>query len=76
MTSRKPLPVSRDRRCRTCNALTSANGMPTLVVAVRGGQDVYACAAHQAEHAAPADDLLVALAQYQDMAARRHSRRR
>ncbi|MDR3080623.1 MAG: hypothetical protein LBV60_06785 [Streptomyces sp.] len=76
MTSRRILSVSRDRRCRTCHAVTSVNGMPTLVVAVVDGQDVYACAAHQDEHAAPGGDPLVALAQYQDMAARRHTRQR
>ncbi|MFG3189265.1 hypothetical protein [Streptomyces omiyaensis] len=39
------------------------------------GKDVFACAEHQAEHAAPAGDLVVALAQYQDIALRLHEGR-
>ncbi|BAU86752.1 chemotaxis protein [Streptomyces laurentii] len=68
--------MPRDRRCHTCHTVTSVNGAPTVVVAVVDGQDVYACAAHRAEHAAPAHDPLVALAQYQDMAARPYTRPR
>ncbi|MFE6103168.1 hypothetical protein ACFVQ4_24870 [Streptomyces laurentii] len=64
--------MSRDRRCRTCRSTTSASGTPTVIVAVVDGQDVYACDVHQAEHAAPAYDPLVALAQYQDIATRRY----
>jgi hypothetical protein len=74
MTQRS-LTVSRDRRCATCRATASANGLPVLVVAVVDGRDVYACDVHQAEHAARAYDPLVALAQYQDMAARRRPAR-
>ncbi|BAU83356.1 glycosyl hydrolase family 26 [Streptomyces laurentii] len=64
--------MSRDRRCRTCRSATSSNGAPTVIVVVVNGEDVYACDVHRAEHAAPAGDQLVALAQYQDMAARPH----
>ncbi|MFG2112243.1 hypothetical protein ACGFRB_06345 [Streptomyces sp. NPDC048718] len=68
--------MSRDRRCRTCRTTAGPDGAPTVVVAVVDGQDVYACGAHRSAHAAPAGDPLVALAQYQDMAARRHPTRR
>lgn len=66
----------RDRRCKTCRRTASANGAPTIVVAVVDGKDVFACAAHAAKHAAPAGDLVVALAQYQDIAMRQYEGRR
>lgn len=66
--------MPRSRRCAKCRRATSPNGTPVIVVAVRNGADVYACAAHQGELAAPAGDPLVAIAQYQDMARRRARR--
>ncbi|WP_370415048.1 hypothetical protein [Streptomyces fradiae] len=64
-----------DRRCARCRKATSPNGAPVVVVAVEDGRDVYACADHRTELAAPAGDLLVATAQYQDMARRRRAGR-
>lgn len=66
--------MPRSRRCATCRKATSPNGAPVIVVAVTDGRDVYACAEHQADLAAPAGDLLVTIAQYQDMARRRAGR--
>lgn len=71
MTTQRSMSVSRDRRCRTCRSTTSVNGTPTVIVAIVDGRDVYACDVHRAESAAPAGDLLVSIAQYQDMARRR-----
>ena len=62
--------MTRTRRCATCGKTKNSNGMPTTVVAVRDGKDVYACAEHSAALAGPAGDPLVAIAQYQDMARR------
>ncbi|MEU3076892.1 hypothetical protein [Streptomyces laurentii] len=64
--------MSRDRRCPTCRITASATASgPTAIVADVNGQDVYACATHRADHAGPADDPLVPLAQLQDMARHR-----
>ncbi|MEU0667203.1 hypothetical protein ABZ508_02500 [Streptomyces lavendulocolor] len=41
------------------------SGEHVRVVAVREGQDVWACRAHARKLAAPADDTLAALAWYQ-----------
>ncbi|MEU8538896.1 hypothetical protein AB0C52_02675 [Streptomyces sp. NPDC048717] len=46
--------------------------VPTVIVAVVDSRDIYACAAHRTAHPTPAGDLLVALAPYQGMAARRY----
>ncbi|MFG3505292.1 hypothetical protein ACGF5F_07210 [Streptomyces sp. NPDC047821] len=54
-------------RCAHCGS-----GEHVLVVAVREGQDVWACRAHARELAAPVDDELAALAYYQS---RRHGTR-
>ncbi|MFE2555951.1 hypothetical protein ACFXGT_07935 [Streptomyces sp. NPDC059352] len=43
-----------------------------MVVAVVDGENVYACAKHADEHAAPPGDLAVAVAQLLDIA-RRHN---
>ncbi|MFC8983529.1 hypothetical protein ACFU3J_15950 [Streptomyces sp. NPDC057411] len=63
--------MPRSRACVRCRRTVNPGGAPTTVVAVRNGHDVYACADHQKELAAPGGDLLVAIAQYQDMARRR-----
>jgi hypothetical protein len=60
----------RDRRCKVCRWTTSANGTPVVVVAVRDGEDVYACDVHRGELADPLDQLVLT-AQLQDMARRR-----
>ncbi|MEU8621005.1 hypothetical protein [Streptomyces sp. NPDC048623] len=65
----------RDRRCARCRKTTSPNGAPVVVVAVEDGRDVYACADHRQELASPTGDLLVTIAQYQDMARRRRAGR-
>ncbi|MGW3392784.1 hypothetical protein [Streptomyces hydrogenans] len=39
------------------------------------GEDVFACVEHHAEHSAPAGDMVVALAQYQDIALRQYEGR-
>ncbi|MFJ7069883.1 hypothetical protein [Streptomyces sp. NPDC101115] len=62
--------MSRDRCCARCRESTSRTGAPTVVVAVRNGKDVYACADHRAELAGPPGDPVVAIAQLQDMARR------
>ncbi|MEU6988552.1 hypothetical protein ABZ946_34935 [Streptomyces sp. NPDC046324] len=59
--------MPRNRSCKKCRRST----VPTVVVAVEAGRDVYACADHRAELAAPAGDPVVAVAQYQDLARRR-----
>jgi NADH pyrophosphatase NudC (nudix superfamily) len=66
--------MTRQRRCATCGSATNPNGTPTVVVAVKNGEDVYACAAHSSSLAGRRDDPLVAIAQYQDMARRRFRR--
>ncbi|GAA2790195.1 hypothetical protein [Streptomyces showdoensis] len=66
--------MPRSRACARCRHTASPGGAPTIVVAVRNGCDVYACAEHQKELAGPPGDTLVALAQYQDMARRRAGR--
>jgi hypothetical protein len=38
-----------------------------MIVALAGGEDVYACTDHAALHSAPPGDLAVALAQLQDI---------
>ena len=61
--------MTRDRRCVHCGAVANPNGTPTVVVAVAGGQDIYACAVHREKLAGP-EDPLIQLAQYQDMSRR------
>ncbi|MGW2203433.1 hypothetical protein [Streptomyces sp. NPDC001774] len=63
--------MARSRRCKKCGVTRNPNGTPTLIVAVRGEEDVYACAEHQRQLRAPKGDPLVAIAQLQDMARRR-----
>ncbi|MFI9005115.1 hypothetical protein [Streptomyces sp. NPDC053541] len=63
----------RKRACARCGKFVSRAGAPTVIVAVRNGADVFACADHQGELAAPAGDPLVAIAQLQDMARRRRA---
>ncbi|MFF5972189.1 hypothetical protein ACFY7C_11790 [Streptomyces sp. NPDC012769] len=57
----------RDTRCKTCGSTKSAEGIPTMIVALAGSEDVYACTEHAALHAAPPGNLAVALAQLQDI---------
>lgn len=61
----------RDTRCITCGT-TTTSGAPVMLVAMPGGQPVYACPQHAAEREAPAGDFLVALAQLQDVWLRFH----
>ncbi|MFE5296415.1 hypothetical protein [Streptomyces sp. NPDC056632] len=63
-------PYQSPRGCLVCDKVRSSNGAPTIVVAVIEGQDVFACADHQAELSMSVDDV-IRLAQYQDMARRR-----
>ncbi len=63
--------MARRRCCKKCRATKNANGTRPIVVASEDGRDVYACAEHGDELAAPAGDPLVAIAQRQDMARRR-----